>query len=227
MGFTSTAALAGALALGVWAYRLATLPAGYARPRTTVYSHLLNAALWLPRLLKLHPAFESPMTMASLQREASKRAKLTDWGDDFEGDAFSFRDGYAFAVDLLNSATLTPFGQFGAFDYLMRRLYARLRVINAVKEAGGRAALRKKSPVAAPVFVLGLPRCGTTLLHRLLSLDPNVQFPKTYELLDPMPRYAAPEDRAKDAKKRSEYWESKLDLIKKVVPQIEGACRCS
>jgi hypothetical protein len=38
----------------------------------------------------------------------------------------------------------------------------------------------------APIFVLGLPRTGTTFLHHLLSLDPDVQYPRTFELLDPV-----------------------------------------
>lgn len=38
-------------------------------------------------------------------------------------------------------------------------------------------------PIRDPVFVMGLPRTGTTFLHRMLSLDPNVRAPLTWELL--------------------------------------------
>ena len=38
-----------------------------------------------------------------------------------------------------------------------------------------------------PVFVLGSPRSGTTLLYNLLALDPNARAPKFWEVLDPAP----------------------------------------
>ena len=50
----------------------------------------------------------------------------------------------------------------------MRRLMARLRVVQAAKERKPRPEL-----VREPLFVVGLPRTGTTFLHRLLALDPE------------------------------------------------------
>lgn len=38
----------------------------------------------------------------------------------------------------------------------------------------------------SPIFIVGLPRTGSTLLHHLLSLDPDAQFLKTYELMSPV-----------------------------------------
>jgi len=37
-----------------------------------------------------------------------------------------------------------------------------------------------------PIFIVGLPRTGSTLLHHLLSLDSEAQFLKTYELMFPV-----------------------------------------
>jgi len=37
-----------------------------------------------------------------------------------------------------------------------------------------------------PIFIVGLPRTGSTLLHHLLSLDPDAQFLRTYELMSPV-----------------------------------------
>jgi hypothetical protein len=39
-----------------------------------------------------------------------------------------------------------------------------------------------EKPLLPPVFVIGLPRTGTTFLHRLLALDPHVRCPLTYEV---------------------------------------------
>jgi len=38
----------------------------------------------------------------------------------------------------------------------------------------------------SPIFIVGLPRTGSTLLHHLLSADPDAQFLRTYELMSPV-----------------------------------------
>lgn len=42
-------------------------------------------------------------------------------------------------------------------------------------------------PVQSPVFILGLPRTGTTLLHHLLAQDPGNRAPLMWEMLFPAP----------------------------------------
>jgi Sulfotransferase family len=44
-----------------------------------------------------------------------------------------------------------------------------------------------KQPVARPVFVLGVPRTGTTLLSNLLAADPARRSPLEWEIDDPIP----------------------------------------
>src|ERR1700733_15575527 len=43
-------------------------------------------------------------------------------------------------------------------------------------------------PVNAPVFVVGPPRTGTTILLELLALDPQLRAPIAYEALYPLPK---------------------------------------
>lgn len=38
-----------------------------------------------------------------------------------------------------------------------------------------------------PVFILGLPRCGTSLLHALIGGDPDVRTPMSWEVANPSP----------------------------------------
>lgn len=47
--------------------------------------------------------------------------------------------------------------------------------------------LRGVDRPVAPVFVVGLPRSGTTHLHRLLALHPDLRAPRYWELRDPVP----------------------------------------
>jgi len=45
----------------------------------------------------------------------------------------------------------------------------------------------KARPIERPVFVLGVPRTGTTLLSNLLAADPAHRSPLTWEIDDPVP----------------------------------------
>jgi hypothetical protein len=46
-----------------------------------------------------------------------------------------------------------------------------------------------------PIIVLGLPRTGTTFLHRLLAQDPGVYGPPAWQVWRPLPRLAGPDRR--------------------------------
>ncbi len=51
-------------------------------------------------------------------------------------------------------------------------------------------------PIAAPLFVVGPPRSGTTILHELLALDPELRAPLGWEALHPLPDTPAERRRA-------------------------------
>jgi hypothetical protein len=44
------------------------------------------------------------------------------------------------------------------------------------------------APVTAPIFILGLPRSGTTFLHDLLARDPANMVPRVWQTIYPEPR---------------------------------------
>jgi hypothetical protein len=44
------------------------------------------------------------------------------------------------------------------------------------------------APMLPPVVITGMPRSGTTFLHRLLAVDPSMRAPVLNELLEPVPR---------------------------------------
>src|ERR1700744_2621498 len=41
--------------------------------------------------------------------------------------------------------------------------------------------------IERPIFILGLPRCGTSLLHALMSVDPDNRTPMSWEVAQPSP----------------------------------------
>ena len=70
--------------------------------------------------------------------------------------------------------------QWDAMRLLRNRL--RLAAVEADNPAIG------EEPIERPIFITGLPRSGTTFLHKLLTLDPANQAPRIWQTLDPYPR---------------------------------------
>jgi hypothetical protein len=73
------------------------------------------------------------------------------------------------------------------------RLIARERVLGHVVNRLGYVGDRKRFPAIAreeivkPVFIIGMPRTGTTILHDILAQDPDNRAPLTWETMFPSP----------------------------------------
>src|SRR3954464_14430324 len=120
-----------------------------------------------------------PGTVAELCAAAASLTGLDDFGAD------DFRDGLAVLLDsFAREADLTPRGVRVARALVRGALTARL-----FSEAGfARHPEHAAVPVDRPVFVTGLPRTGTTALHRLLTADPAHQGLELWLAEMPQPR---------------------------------------
>src|SRR6185437_13162110 len=118
-------------------------------------------------------------TADSLHASATRITGLADFGPDDYGDGLAMLlDSYA------ADAALTPLGAKVARAFLRGALVARL-----MSEASW-AAHPEYAEVAIerPVFITGLPRTGTTALHRLLTADPAHQGLELWLIEAPQPR---------------------------------------
>jgi len=108
---------------------------------------------------------------AQLMAWAQKRTGLGEWGDPI------FRSGLNALLDSLEGMHgLSPLGVV-TYDKMIRQaLVNRLRFHDC--------SIPRRD-LEAPVIITGLPRSGTTALHRLLALDPLFHAPPLWELLDP------------------------------------------
>src|SRR5260370_188569 len=79
---------------------------------------------------------------------------------------------------------LSFMGLAGILAELGRHLRNRLRVRELLRANPQITS----APVPRPVFVVGLPRTGTTVLHALLASAPGHRAPLLWELLDPCPQ---------------------------------------
>jgi len=113
-----------------------------------------------------------------LQAAARRTTGLDDFGDP------RFRDALGRLVDAFESeAALTTLGRLIARRDLVRLLENRLRIVAAHRRHPEIAA----GAVRRPLFILGLPRTGTTILHELLAQDPANRVPMTWEVMHPWP----------------------------------------
>jgi hypothetical protein len=62
-----------------------------------------------------------------------------------------------------------------------------LRRLRAILDDRARYAEIARVTVAKPIFILGLPRCGTSVLHALMGCDPEVRTPLQWEVAAPSP----------------------------------------
>lgn len=75
------------------------------------------------------------------------------------------------------------FGALAVKRLMERTLYGRYKV----EEYLARHPEIEKEPVRQPVFIIGMPRTGTTILHALLHQDPAHRSPLAWECLLPYP----------------------------------------
>jgi hypothetical protein len=120
-------------------------------------------------------------TVAELHAKASALTGLPDFGAD------DYSDGLAVLLESFErDAGLTELGEKAARALLRGALVARL-----LSEAGFAANPSYASGgISRPIFVTGLPRTGTTFLHRLLVADPAHQGLELWLAEAPQPRPA-------------------------------------
>lgn len=114
----------------------------------------------------------------ALLAEARRRARLEDFDED------GFRDPFRRVVHSFDrEAGLSLLGRIAARQDLVRLLTSRLQVVEDFRRHPDMAA----EVVRRPLFVTGLPRTGTTLLHGLLAQDPASRAPLHWESVFPSP----------------------------------------
>jgi len=120
------------------------------------------------------PRLEEERLLAAARR----RARLEDFGPE------SFRPGLRCLVaSLERDAALNQVGRLFAQRQILELLVHRLRLADHRARHPELAAQR----IERPLFILGLPRTGTSLLHALLAQDPAHRVPLSWEVDDPCP----------------------------------------
>jgi len=142
-------------------------------------------------------------------RVAERKARYSDWGPT------SFREGLELLVKAHNEdGQLHPLGRKLIYDGYVNRLVQRLQVVKARAEQPTIA----EQEVTSPVLIGGLPRTGTTLLHRVLARDPRLRGPLCWETEEPAP---PPHPASADTDPRAKKYDRTWGLIYRLAPRAE------
>jgi hypothetical protein len=146
---------------------------------------------------------------ATLTRLASKATGLDDFGDE------SFRPGLRRLLESIeNDARLNLFGRYFARRQLVEHLCHRLTILEHRRRHPEVADQR----IERPLFILGLPRTGTTLLYGLLAEDPANRVPLSWEVDDPCP---PAETATYTSDPRIERTEKRLEQLRQLAPGFQ------
>ena len=122
--------------------------------------------------------FRRPLPPEKLVDLARRRSGLDDFGE------WSFEEPLAVLLrSYYEEANLSAFGRIAVRWDMLRFLSNLLRLRE--EEKRNPAVLEER--IDRPIFVLGLPRSGTTFLHNLLADDPGNLTPRCWQTLFPYP----------------------------------------
>lgn len=126
------------------------------------------------------PAFNFVGSEDRLHAAATASCGMTDFGNPDEYLPALRRLLHALDHD----TRLTPVGAQKFFDRIVQVLVSR-----AYSQKGWREHPESlRTPLRPPIVITGLPRTGTTALHRVLAMDPQFQGLEYWLINNPMPR---------------------------------------
>ena len=151
------------------------------------------------------------LTPGLLLADARRRTRLDDFGDD------SFREGLRVLIDAFNARdAANSFGRFVFQKYCTGLLINRLKIQDELK----RHPEILDVPVPRPLIILGLPRSGTTFLHRLMSEDPRGRTMLYWEANEPSP---APDPATYTTDPRIARAQRQADMLYRLSPRLATA----
>lgn len=148
------------------------LPPVYRRPHIQAFS-------WTLYVLQNAGLMGLPLDKESLMEAARRRTGLTNFGDT------AFHEPLRRLLDSCkNEARLNSIGKLVCSEDIVQLLCNRLEIQRDLENCPAIS----RQPISAPVFITGLPRSGTTLLHNLFAQDDReFRAPATWEVMFPSP----------------------------------------
>ncbi len=162
-----------------------------------------------PQLADAMQAVPAEFSLDWLQQAACDEIGLTDFG------APSFKEPLERLCASVNEdADLNPYGRLLMAGVIRTQLTNRLLLQQVRTEQPERLA----APLVPPIVVTGLPRTGTTFLHRLLAADPAHASLPFWQLNRPFPRGAQDTKAARIAEV-----DALNEVRRKITPELDAS----
>lgn len=115
------------------------------------------------------------LTVEAVQEQAAKLAGLSDFGDSH------YLEGLEALMYSARKDNINPLGRFLIQNLAIKCAQSRLEWVEYQKIA----PKAFQTPLKPPIIVVGIPRSGTTIMHRMLNADPDNQAIPMWRLVSP------------------------------------------
>lgn len=176
----------------------------FSQTRLPMPVKMLNAG---GKMLRACGIKSAPLSASRLIEIAKKRINF----DDFGGGEF-FEPLSRLLESCHREARLNVIGQMALKSDVLTNLCNRLMM----KRDRQQIPQIAQQEIRRPLFIVGLPRSGTTLLHMLLAADSAHRAPLTWEVMSPSP----PDD--SDSLKRIRHAARNLAMLQWLAPTFES-----
>ncbi len=166
---------------------------------------LLNALIGLGQPLGLTPG---KLNVEKIKAKAMRNTGVEDFGDTL------YVPGMNQLFETVNDAPLTSFGQLSTNEFGVEALSNRLRQVDYLK----RHPEVQDIKIDRPIFIVGFPRSGTTLLQNLLALSDDRRALPFWEITNPIP---LSDNLEKDIPIRQRRTKRRLAVANFVVPEMK------
>jgi hypothetical protein len=129
---------------------------------------------------------DRPLDPDGLIQKARRQTGLSDFGD------ASFIGPLTRLLDACHTESALSIVGRSATKWDIVRFLSNLLI---VQDAATRHPEMNEAPIRQPVFITGLPRSGTTFLHRLMLMDKVNRAPTVWETISPSPASGTREQR--------------------------------
>jgi hypothetical protein len=159
-----------------------------------------------------------PLDANALMEAAQRQAGLNDFGTGGAGSGpiggEAIREGLAALLDACErEARLSLFGRVSTrWDCL--RLLVNLLILRSLEHEDATILAR---PIRQPIFIMGLPRSGTSFLHALLAEDPALSAPRCWQTIYPVRDHPA-----HGARSGPKEVQRQFDIFDKLAPEMRS-----
>jgi hypothetical protein len=177
---------------------------------------MLPSQMQLPRAYKILDSLGSQLDklgipLAQMDIKTLCQVAECDTGFNDFGDSY-YREGLEILLHSIEKdANLHFFGKFGTRLIILNYMTQRLLFIEAQKQT----PYVFRTNLNAPFIITGIPRSGTTFLHRMIAIDPNNSGVPFWRLFRPFP---TPNKR--DLRESTARWE--LKFRRPIFPEMDS-----